>query len=46
MWASPQAGADWQRRGLDLAYELQHELGLDVEVLYFEDGEERPVRER
>ena len=45
-WASPQAGVDWQRRGLDLAYALQHELGPDVEVLYPEDGDERPVSER
>ncbi|WP_454084713.1 hypothetical protein [Georgenia sp. Marseille-Q6866] len=45
-WPSPQAGVEWRRRGLDLAYALQDELGPDVEVLYFEDGNDRPVRGR
>lgn len=44
-WPSPQAGVDWQRRGLNLACALQNELGPDVEVLYFEGGDHRPVRE-
>jgi hypothetical protein len=45
-WPTRQAFVDWQRRGLDLAYALQNELGPDVEVRYFEDGDARPVRER
>lgn len=45
-WPSLQAGLDWQRRGLSLAYALQDELGPDVEVLYSEDGDVRSVRER
>jgi len=45
-WASPRARGEWHRRGLDLAHELQNELGGDVEVRYFDDGDERAVRER
>jgi hypothetical protein len=45
-WPTPQAGVDWQRRGLDLAYALQNELGPHIEVRYFEDEDARPVRER
>jgi hypothetical protein len=43
---SRKAEEAWARRGLDLAYELQNELGPDVEVRYHEDGDERPIRER
>ena len=45
-WPTPQAGVDWQRRGLDLAYALRNELGPHIEVRYFEDEDARPVRER
>ena len=42
-WGSPEAEAAWWRRGLTLAYRLQHELGPDIEVRYHDDGGERPV---
>ena len=45
-WPTAEQERVWQQRGLDLAYELQNELGPDVEVRYAEDGDERPVRER
>jgi hypothetical protein len=27
----------WRREGLSLAHQLQHELGAEVQVLYFDD---------
>jgi hypothetical protein len=35
-----------RRRGLTLAYRLQHELGDDIEVRYHDDVDERPVNGR
>ena len=43
---APEAEDAWARHGLDLAYELQNELGPDIEVRYHDDGDERPVRGR
>lgn len=45
-WRSHEAHLDWRRRGLHLAYALQDDVGFEIEVRYFEDGDERPVRER
>ncbi|MHB1472773.1 MAG: hypothetical protein ACYCV4_03940 [Dermatophilaceae bacterium] len=45
-WRSYEAYLDWRRRGLHLAYALQDNLGSEIEVRYFEDGDERPVRDR
>jgi len=36
--------AAWRRRGLTLAYDVQHELGPEFEVSY--GDERRPVRDR
>jgi hypothetical protein len=41
--------AAWRREGLDLAFAVQDEveaLGHDVEVVYEEDDDLRPVRQR
>jgi hypothetical protein len=45
-WPSHDEEEAWRRTGLHLAHELQHELGPDVAVVYAEDGDRRPVRER
>jgi len=45
-WPDPQEEAAWRREGLDLAHALQDELGPDIDVVYAEDGDGRPVRER
>jgi hypothetical protein len=45
-WPSREDEEVWLRSGLDLAHELQDELGPDVDVVYAEDDDPRPVRER
>jgi hypothetical protein len=45
-WEDPAVQEAWRREGLELAHELQDELGNDVDVVYAEDGDPRPVRER
>lgn len=44
-WPSREAYAGWVADGRGPAHELQDALP-GVEVRYFEDGDERPVRER
>ncbi len=38
----------WRREGLGLAHDLQHEVGTEVQVLYFDDsaGVQRPLDDR
>jgi hypothetical protein len=45
-WPSHEEERAWRQTGLHLAHELQDELGPDVDVVYAEDGDPRPVRER
>jgi hypothetical protein len=45
-WDDPAAEDRWLRTGLHLAYDLQHELGPDVEVRYHHDDDPRPVGAR
>ena len=45
-WTSAAAHQDWNDRGRDLADQVQHELGADVEVLFFDDLTGTPTRSR
>ncbi|BBH71706.1 hypothetical protein ACTI_83910 [Actinoplanes sp. OR16] len=44
-FSSPDAEERWRRTGLELAYELQNQLP-DVEISYFDDEDDRPLRQR
>jgi hypothetical protein len=45
-WDDPAMQDSWRREGLELAHDLQNHLGPDVDVVYAEDDDPRPVRER
>jgi hypothetical protein len=42
---TPDEEQAWERRGLDLAYELQNELP-DIQISYVHDADPRPLRAR
>jgi hypothetical protein len=45
-WPSAAAHQDWNDQGWDLTDQVQHELGADVEVIFFDDLTATPTRSR